>query len=157
LRTEKIRKICHFSKHNDMEEAKTKAEFIQRIMSGTKLEVEWIDSIGYVRVPKRVTSKSSKSGTALEDSGRVAKIQMVIGGTSGHYVGLRVTILDTNKGEIDSKTIRWEDHLAMSDFRKNDDGRLVVIDHVGWDWYIRKPVDEKAICLPVERYINIMT
>ena len=80
--------------------------------------------------------------------------------TSGHYVSLKVKVVDKRKGKIDEQTFVFDDHLDKGDRKdKRTDhpdggGRTFqVIEYCGWDWYIAVPRSLGPLKGAVEGYL----
>jgi len=102
------------------------------------------------------------------DAARVARISLSTSNgrqtipTHGHYVSLKVEIVDIHKGALDSAVFAFDDHL---DTAKRKDGRqdypiqgcrtYMVIDHCGWGWYIAVPKSTAPLKKAVADYIGM--
>jgi hypothetical protein len=103
-------------------------------------------------------------GIHVLDQDRRARIELATYGTSDHYPGFRVTILNKREGKVDEKFFQFDDYLdrslaARTDGRDNYPTRGLgrcyeVIGHCGWDWYIATPKDTQRFCGAVEAYIE---
>jgi len=103
------------------------------------------------------------------DPDRIARISLSTNNgqtvpTHGHYVSLKVEIVDIRKGPLDTAIFVFDDHL---DGTKRTDSRgdypipgtrtYLVIDHCGWGWYIAVPRSTKPLTQAVEAYISFFT
>ena len=110
--------------------------------------IEWFGTIGY---------------TPLDASRRV-KLQLSNAagrGTSygGQYNGFVVTMLDIHGGTIDRTSFAFDDYLhersdERGDYPLGSNPCFVVLDHVGWRWYIAIPASTRPFTAAVERYLD---
>jgi hypothetical protein len=104
------------------------------------------------------------SGLHSLGNNRNAKIELATRGTSGHYPGFLVTIINNHDGKIDQQFFEFDDYLNTStsgriDERNNyplNGGRCFeVVSHTGWGWYIAKPKSTRPYCRAVETYLGM--
>jgi len=80
--------------------------------------------------------------------------------TEGHYVSLRVEVVGTKAGPIDSSLFLFDDFLrSRKDDRKDYPGRsggrtFQVISSCGWGWYIAEPKSVEPLVHAVNEYIE---
>jgi hypothetical protein len=129
-----------------VEPANHKARFCAGLPWG--IQIDWFDL----------------SGAHSLGPDRLAIIELATHATHGHYPGMRVRITSRTKGEIDSKYFLFDDYLDKSREGRADDredypesqraGCFMVIDHVGWHWYIAQPRTATPFCRAIERWIE---
>lgn len=125
----------------------TKAGFCNSLPWG--LVIDWFDLVGIHKLGKD----------------RRVKIELATHGTSDHYPGFRVTILNKHEGKVDSKYFQFDDYLDRSptartdgrdDYPTGGKGRCYeVIGYCGWHWYIATPKSAVPFCSAVKAYIGL--
>jgi len=108
------------------------------------IDIKWMDLSGYVRI----------------DDDRRARIQLATHGTMGEYRAFIVSIISKRKGKIEAKSFLFDDYLSdrsdnRSDYPLGKNPCFMVIDHIGWRWYIAVPKTTRPLCQEIEKYIEI--
>ena len=89
---------------------------------------------------------------------RVMRIVMHQGWIGGEYIGVHVSIIDKNKGAIDSAVFKFDDYFqwATTTNPAYDKKVFKVIEHCGWKWYINTPRKESIdhMLADIEAYVK---
>ena len=81
--------------------------------------------------------------------------------TQGHYVSLKVEVVDVTTGPIDRQLFVFDDHLTersdnRTDYPGTGGGRAFqVIAYCGWEWYIAVPKTVKPLVNAVNKYVKM--
>lgn len=80
--------------------------------------------------------------------------------TRGHYVSLKVEVVNTKTGPVDSSLFLFDNFLRVrKDDRKDYPGRcggraFQVISSCGWKWYIAEPKSVEPLVHAVNEYVG---
>lgn len=119
---------------------------------------QFLQSFGW---PFLVVSLDSTGYHPFDDgTGRLARIDFATRGTAGQMEGLRVTILDSLCGTIDSKLFAFDDYLSeraddRRDYPLGGNPTFAVVTHIAWDWYIARPATTAPLTEAVARYVEL--
>lgn len=90
--------------------------------------------------------------------GLLARIRIGYGVSSSDRDRLDVTIINRERGTVDSLEFLFDAHLpadARKDGRRDYTSGFRIKENQGWGWYIAVPTDTRPLCAAVERWINL--
>lgn len=91
------------------------------------------------------------------DGDKLAKVELVTSGTRGVYTGVRISVVSTQHGVIDTAVMRFDEVLDIFDRADDRDdyiGGYSVRAHCGWKWYIATPTTPADFGFAVYNYIS---
>ena len=86
------------------------------------------------------------------------KLDICTNGYSGHYRILKLTSIDTKEHRtFDTHTFKFDDYLVIAPGSRGHE-TFEVIDHCGWEWYIKKPTEKSVYQMfgEIEDYCAMM-
>ena len=90
----------------------------------------------------------------------VFKLDISTNGYSGHYVMLKLSAINTvDQKTFDHHTFKFNDYLAPKTTSRTDHHSFEVVEHCGWEWYIKQPSDKSVLMMfeDIREYCSLIS